>query len=83
MLMQGDDRGGPAFAPSTSSPVAARTMTAKSGSANRVRVLMIPYRATPDVADWAEIPQPRNTTQTTPMFHGPNGRLDPIPDRIR
>jgi len=35
------------------------------------------------VADWSDTPQPRSTTQVTPMFHGPNGRLGPMPDRIR
>ncbi|MCU0504341.1 MAG: hypothetical protein MUE82_00995 [Chloroflexi bacterium] len=27
-------------------------------------------------------PQPRTITQRTPIFHGPNGMLEPMPDRI-
>ena len=36
----------------------------------------------PDVAGMFAIPQPRTTTQSTPMFHGPNGTLAPMPERI-
>ena len=53
-----------------------------SGSANRPRVLSVPYSATPDVASCAAIPHPRSTTQMMPRFQGPKGMLAPIPATI-
>ncbi len=64
-------------------PVAARMSKAIEGRANRPRVFTIPNTATPDVAASSGTPHPRMTTHTTPRFHGPNGMLDPMPERIR
>ena len=36
----------------------------------------------PDVAGMFAMPQPRTMTHSTPMFHGPNGTLAPMPERI-
>ncbi len=57
--------------------------SAISGRARRPSWLTTPYSAMPEVAGCIPMPQPRTTTQTTPMFHGPNGTLEPIPERIR
>ena len=50
--------------------------------ASRLSWSKMPYSATPALAAWAGRPQPRMTTQSTPMFHGPNGMLAPMPARI-
>jgi len=72
----------PAFSLPVRSPVTAMVMTAKSGRNRRLSSWTTPYRAMPDVAGMFGTPQPRTTTQTTPMFQGPNGTLAPIPLRI-
>ena len=64
------------------SPDIASRTTAISGRNRRLISLTTPYRAIPVVAGALGIPQPRITTQTTPMFQGPNGTLAPIPARI-
>src|SRR6185369_3518227 len=71
-----------AFCAEDRSPVAARTMTANNGRNRRLNSLTIPYRAMPEVAGILGTPQPRMTTHRTPMFQGPNGTLEPMPDRI-
>ena len=71
-----------AFCAPARAPVAARTTTANNGRNRRLSSLTIPYRAMPDVAGMFATPQPRTTTHRTPMFHGPNGTLEPMPDRI-
>jgi hypothetical protein len=60
-----------------------RTTSAMAGVASRLSWLMIPYSAMPDVAARIGTSQPRRTTHSTPMFHGPIGTLAPMPDRIR
>jgi hypothetical protein len=63
-------------------PVTARTMIANRGRKRRPRMFTTPYSATPDVAAAFPMPQPRTMTHRTPMFHGPNGTLAPMPARI-
>ena len=52
-------------------------------SPNRLSWSKMPYRRMPPVVSAIGRPQPRMTTHSTAMFHGPRGMLAPIPVRIR
>ena len=71
-----------AFCAPARAPVDHRMMSANKGRNRRLSSLTMPYRAMPDVAGMFAMPHPRMTTHKTPIFHGPNGTLAPMPDRI-
>ena len=67
---------------SPKAPATVRIVSAPRGRQRRLRVFVMPYSAMPDVAATFVMPHPRMTIHRTPMFQGPNGMLEPMPERM-